>query len=86
MSSGMPGMNPYGNNPMNRMNPSTYGGQSGGMPGGMPGAMQGYGHMNPMNRMPGMHPNMGHPNMNSMTTQHMRTQYMVSNKKVIIYD
>ena len=67
-------MNPYNNNPMNRMN-NGYG--PSGMQ-GMPGAMQGYNH--PMNRMPGMHPGMQHPNMNSTMTHHMRNQYMVSNK------
>ena len=47
---------------------------------GMPGGMQGYGHVNPMNRMPGMHPGMQHPgNMNSTMNHHMRNQYMVSN-------
>ena len=69
-------MNPYSNNPMNRMN--NYGPSA--MSQGMPGGMQGYGHVNPMNRMPGMHPGMQHPgNMNSTMNHHMRNQYMVSN-------
>ena len=71
----MSGMNPYSNNPMNRMN--NYGPSA--MSQGMPGGMQGYpGHVNPMNRMPGMHPGMQH-NMNSTMNHHMRNQYMVSN-------
>ena len=74
MSTGMSGMNPYSNNRMNPMN--NYG--PSGMQQGMPGGMQGYGHVNPMSRMPSMHPSMQHPNMNSQMTHHMRSQYMVS--------
>ena len=71
-------MNPYSNNPMNRMN--NYG--PGPMQaGGMPAGMQGYGHVNPMNQMRGMHPSMQHPMQNPSTmNHHMRNQYMVSNK------
>lgn len=73
-------MNPYSNNPMNRMN--NYG-PSGMGPQGMPGGIQGYGHVNPMNRMPGMHPSMQHPNMNSTMHHQMRNQYMVSNNYLV---
>merc|ERR1719312_224118 len=52
-------------------------GPSGMGPQGMPGGMQGYGHVNPMNRMPRMQ----HPNMNSTMHHQMRNQYMMQQQQ-----